>query len=68
MPVEVPAFLTPGAGATQQEGFEEFSFDHVVSGAVATYAGDGRLALLKTDERKVWEEVVRPPDVPEWLA
>jgi hypothetical protein len=60
-------FLTPGAGATQQEGFEEFSFDHVVSGAVATYTGDGRLALLKSDGRKVWEEVLRPPDVPEWL-
>lgn len=62
-------FLAPGARAEGEPGFEEFTFDHEVSGVIATHrSDDGSFSLVRANGGGVWSEVVRRGDAPEWTV
>lgn len=63
-------FLRPGAhGATSGSPWlEDFSFDHVLNGVVACCRTDTReLWLIRVDDNKVREEVLRAGDPEPWM-
>ena len=55
-------FLRPGARASTdgRADFEEFTFDHVVSGVIAAERSDGRLTLLVAEDNELREMVLVP--------
>jgi hypothetical protein len=60
-------FLEPGARAEGEPGFDEFTFDHEVSGVIATHGlNDGAFSLLRAGGGDVWTEVVRRGDPAPW--
>jgi hypothetical protein len=62
----IDTFLRPGASAHGEPGFEDFSFDHDLSGAVAAHRSDtGELWLVRVRGHVVQHESVRKGD-PWW--
>ena len=66
----IDAFLRPGALASRDStvpDFERFTFDHVVSGAVAAHRTDtGELWLVRAADNEVTHETIREPDQQTW--
>lgn len=65
----ISTFLSENGRAKDAPGFEQFTFDHVVSGVIATHrSDDGAFSLVRAAEGRVWEEHVRRGDPPPWLT
>ena len=65
----IGTFLGPDGSARGQEGFEEFTFDHEVSGVIATHrTDDGAFTLVRAGGGRVWEEPVRRGDPLPWAS
>lgn len=65
----IDEFLSPQARAVGHPGFEDFSFDHEVSGVVVTHhQGSGQLALIQASGGVVQQEVLRAADADWWAA
>lgn len=65
----IDTFLAPGGAAEGEPGFEDFTFDHEVSGVVATHRNDdGAFTLVRAGGGRVWEEVLRRGDPMPWAS
>jgi hypothetical protein len=65
----IETFLSPGGAAGDESGFEEFTFDHEVSGVIAEHRSDnGAFTLVRAGGGRVWEEPVRRGDPIPWVG
>jgi hypothetical protein len=63
----IDTFLAPAARAQGEPGFEDFTFDHEVSGVVAMLRNDtGGFSLVRAAGGRVWEEQIRRDDPAPW--
>ena len=61
-------FLKPNAEAKGHRGFEEFTFDHVVSGMVVGCRRDTKELFAISVARNRVETTILNPGHPEWVA